>query len=107
VCVVSLDVPMSPEPHVTRHRTGHIRGLISTERTHTYENPLHTFCVLTRLTYTVQRLGLEFYNLCCIDFILKKFSLLLSKYCAKISPSGKQLSVLDTHLANPIQSTLR
>jgi hypothetical protein len=30
--VTSLDVPMSPRPHVPRHRTGHIPGLISTER---------------------------------------------------------------------------
>jgi hypothetical protein len=34
VGVVSLGVPMSAVPHVPRHRTGHIRGLISTERTH-------------------------------------------------------------------------
>jgi hypothetical protein len=32
VSVTSLGVPMSPIPHVPRHRTGHIRGLISTER---------------------------------------------------------------------------
>jgi hypothetical protein len=49
-CVISLGVPMSPVPHVPRHRTGHIRGLISTERTHTHENPHHTFCVLAQLT---------------------------------------------------------
>jgi hypothetical protein len=32
--VDSLGVPMSPMPHVSRHRTEHIRGLIYTERTH-------------------------------------------------------------------------
>jgi hypothetical protein len=31
--VDSLNVPTSPVPHVPRHRTGHIRGLVSTERT--------------------------------------------------------------------------
>jgi hypothetical protein len=36
--VDSLGVPMSPEPHVPRHRTGHIRGLISTERTRAAKN---------------------------------------------------------------------
>jgi hypothetical protein len=45
VSVDSLGVPMSPKPHVSRHRTEHIRGLISTERTHSHENHPHTFCV--------------------------------------------------------------
>jgi hypothetical protein len=50
VSVGSLGVPTSPVPHVPRHRTGHIRGLVSTERTHSHENHSHTFCVLVKLT---------------------------------------------------------
>jgi hypothetical protein len=46
VIVGSLGVPMSPVPHVPRHRTGHIRGLISTERTQSQTNHPHAFCVL-------------------------------------------------------------
>jgi putative MATE family efflux protein len=50
--VVSLGGPMSPSPHVPRHRTGHIRGLISTERTHPQRvSHPHSFCILPQFRY--------------------------------------------------------
>jgi hypothetical protein len=49
VNVVSLGVPMSPKPHVPRHWTGHIRGLISTERTRSHQYRVPPFCVLATL----------------------------------------------------------
>jgi hypothetical protein len=50
VIVDSLGVPMSPVPVNERMWALIARGLISTERTQSHENPPPAFCVLAQFT---------------------------------------------------------
>jgi hypothetical protein len=57
--VDSLGVPMSPMPHVSRHRTEHIRGLISTERTRPQRTHAPAFlCTGSSRTHALAFLGI-------------------------------------------------